>query len=79
MASLVAWFGVTEKKHLRVVEVDAEDHEELARALDVTVVPTLVLVHGKRVLDRREGRHIDRRRGKGRHGGLPRDRAGRAA
>lgn len=91
MASLVAWFGVTEKKRLRVVEVDAEDHEDLARALDVTVVPTLVLVRGRRVLDRREGRttgreleemlarHIDRRPGKARHGGLPGDRTGRAA
>ncbi len=56
MSSLVAWFGVTQKKRLRVVEVDAEDHAELASALEVTIVPTLVLLQGRRVLDRCEGR-----------------------
>ncbi len=56
MASLVAWFGVTEKKRLRVVEVDVEAYGELARALEVTTVPTLVLLRDRRVLDRREGR-----------------------
>ena len=56
MSSLVAWFGVTQKKRLRVVEVDADDQVELASALDVTVVPTLVLVQGGRVLDRCVGR-----------------------
>ncbi len=56
MSSLVAWFGVTQKKRLRVVEVDADHNAELVRALDVTVVPTLVLLQGQRVLDRCEGR-----------------------
>ncbi len=56
MASLVAWFGVTQKRRLRVVEVDADRHAELVNALDVTVVPTLVLLQGRRVLDRCEGR-----------------------
>jgi thioredoxin-like negative regulator of GroEL len=56
MSSLVAWFRVTQKKRLRVVEVDADDHAELVNALDVTVVPTLVLLRGGRVLDRCEGR-----------------------
>ena len=32
MSSLVAWVGVTEKKRLRVVEVDAERHADLAQA-----------------------------------------------
>jgi thioredoxin-like negative regulator of GroEL len=56
MASLVAWVGVTEKKRLRVVEVDADDHSELAKALDVSVVPTLVLLRGRQVLGRLDGR-----------------------
>ena len=56
MSSLVAWFGVTEKKRLRVVQVDTDANEELARALDVSTVPTLVLLHGKKVVDRLDGR-----------------------
>ena len=56
MSSLVAWVGVTEKKRLRVVEVDAERHGELAAALDVSTVPTLILVQGRKVLGRLEGR-----------------------
>jgi thioredoxin-like negative regulator of GroEL len=56
MSSLVAWVGVTEKKRLRVVEVVADDHRELAKALDVSVVPTLVLLRGRKVLGRLDGR-----------------------
>ena len=56
MASLVAWFGVTEKKRLRVVQVDLDANEELAQALEVSTVPTLVLLKGKTVLDRLDGR-----------------------
>jgi thioredoxin-like negative regulator of GroEL len=56
MASLVAWFGVTEKKRLRVVQVDTEENERLARALEVSTVPTLVLLRGKTVLGRLDGR-----------------------
>ena len=56
MASLVAWVGVTEKRRLRVVTVDIGSHADLARALDVTVVPTLVLHRGKTGLERHEGR-----------------------
>jgi len=56
MSSLVAWIRVTEKKRLRVVEVDADANAKLAEALDVTVVPTLVLVRGEKVLGRLEGR-----------------------
>ena len=56
MASLVAWFGVTEKKRLRVVQIDTDANEELARALDVSTVPTLVLLRGKTVVDRLDGR-----------------------
>jgi thioredoxin-like negative regulator of GroEL len=46
MASLVAWFGVTEKKRLRVVQVDTDTNAELARALDGWPGPTLVLLGG---------------------------------
>lgn len=56
MSSLVAWVGVTEKKRLRVVEVDAEANEKLAEALDVSAVPTLVLLRGRKVLGRLDGR-----------------------
>ena len=56
MSSLVAWVRVTEKKRLRVVEVDAEDHAELADALDVSTVPTLVLMRGRKILGRLDGR-----------------------
>lgn len=56
MASLVAWFGVTEKKRLRVLHVDTDANEELAKALDVSTVPTLVLLRGRTVLDRLDGR-----------------------
>lgn len=56
MASLVAWFGVTEKQRLRVVKVDTDANEELATALGVSTVPALVLIHGTTVLDRLDGR-----------------------
>lgn len=56
MSSLVAWVGVTEKKRLRVVEVDADDHRELAQALGVSAVPTLVLLRGRNVVGRLDGR-----------------------
>ena len=56
MSSLVAWVGVTEKKRLRVVEVDTDDHRELARALGVSVVPSLVLLRGRKVVGRLDGR-----------------------
>ena len=39
-----------------VVQVDADANAKLAEALDVTVVPTLVLVRGEKVLGRLEGR-----------------------
>lgn len=56
MSSLVAWVGVTEKKRLRVVEVDAERHADLAQALEVSTVPSLVLLRGRKILGRLEGR-----------------------
>ena len=56
MSSLVAWVGVTEKKRLRVLEVDAERNTRLAEALHVSAVPSLVLLRGNEVLGRLEGR-----------------------
>lgn len=56
MASLVAWVGVTEKQRLRVVEVDAEANAKLARALDVSTIPSLVLIRGRKILGRLDGR-----------------------
>jgi thioredoxin-like negative regulator of GroEL len=56
MSSLIAWVGVTEKKRLRVVEVDADANEQLAEALEVSCVPTVVLVRGRKVLGRLDGR-----------------------
>ena len=56
MSSLVAWVGVTEKKRLRVVEVDADANAKLAKALDVSSVPALVLLRGKQVVGRLDGR-----------------------
>jgi thioredoxin-like negative regulator of GroEL len=56
MSSLVAWVGVTEKRRLRVVEVDADANAKLARALDVSTIPSLVLVRGRKVLGRFDGR-----------------------
>ena len=56
MASLVAWFGVTEKKRLRVVQVDTDANEALVSALGVSTVPSLVLMKGRTVLDRLDGR-----------------------
>jgi thioredoxin-like negative regulator of GroEL len=52
----VAWVQVTEKRRLRVVEVDAEEHPDLARELGVTDVPALVLLRGSEVLGRLDGR-----------------------
>jgi thioredoxin-like negative regulator of GroEL len=60
MSSLVAWIRVTEKARLRVVEIDAERHDALVQALDVTTVPTLVLIHDGTVLGRLEGRSTGR-------------------
>lgn len=56
MASLVAWVGVTEKKRLKVVEVDTDANATLAQTLDVSSVPALVLLRGNRVLGRLDGR-----------------------
>jgi thioredoxin 1 len=56
MESLVAWVKVTQKKRLRVVDLDADANPELVEELGVSKVPALVLVKDQRVLGRLEGR-----------------------
>lgn len=56
MSSLIAWVGVTEKKRLRVIEVDADANARLAEALKVSSVPTVVLLRGRKILGRLDGR-----------------------
>lgn len=56
MQSLVAWVKVTERRRLRVVEVDADRSGPLMERLGVREVPALVLVRGQSVLGRLEGR-----------------------
>jgi thioredoxin-like negative regulator of GroEL len=60
MESLVAWVKVTQRKRLRVVDVDADRHPALARKLEVHRVPSLVLVKDRRVVGRLEGRATGR-------------------
>jgi thioredoxin-like negative regulator of GroEL len=60
MESLVAWVKVTQKKRLRVVDVDADLNPALTRELAVTEVPALVLVKDGRVVGRLDGRATGR-------------------
>jgi thioredoxin-like negative regulator of GroEL len=56
MESLLAHLARKERMRLRVIRVDVERQPELAARFKVGDVPTLVLVKGKRVVDRIEGR-----------------------
>jgi thioredoxin-like negative regulator of GroEL len=56
MESLVAWVKVTQKKRLRVVDLDADRSPELVHHLAVERVPSLLVVDDGRVVDRLEGR-----------------------
>jgi thioredoxin-like negative regulator of GroEL len=56
MESLVAWVKVTQKKRLRVIEVDADENPTVVDKLQVGTVPALVLIKDHRVLGRLEGR-----------------------
>lgn len=56
MESLLAHLARKERARLRVMRVDVDDQPELAQRFKVTAVPTLVLVKGKRVVDRLDGR-----------------------
>jgi thioredoxin-like negative regulator of GroEL len=56
MESLVAWVRVTQKKRLRVVDVDADERPELVDRLGVTETPSLVLIKDRHVVGRLDGR-----------------------
>lgn len=60
MESLVAWVKVTQKKRLRVVDLDAERSSALAKRLRIRKVPSLLLVKNRRVVGRLEGRATGR-------------------
>ena len=56
----MAWVRVTQKRRLRVVDVDADRSPELAEMLGVREVPTLLVLDGGLVVDRLEGRATGR-------------------
>jgi thioredoxin 1 len=56
MESLLAQLARKERTRLRVMRVDIDEQPELAEQFKVTAVPALVLVKGKRVVDRVDGR-----------------------
>jgi thioredoxin 1 len=56
MESLLAHFARKERARLRVMRVDIDEQPDLAARFKVADVPTLVLVKGKRVVDRIDGR-----------------------
>ena len=56
MESLLAHLARKERMRLRVIRVDVDRQPELAARFKVVDVPTLVLVKGKRAVDRIEGR-----------------------
>jgi len=60
MESLVAWVKVTQKRRLRVIDVDIDRNPVLTRELDVTKVPSLVLIKEGRIVDRLDGRATGR-------------------
>jgi thioredoxin-like negative regulator of GroEL len=56
MESLLAHIARKERHRLRVVQVDLEERREVADRLGVDAAPTLVLVRGKSMVARLEGR-----------------------
>ena len=56
MESLLAQLARKERMRLRVMRIDVDTQPDLVERLGVSEVPTLVLVKGKRVVDRLEGR-----------------------
>lgn len=56
MESLLAHLARKERARLRVMRVDVDEQPELAERFKVANVPTLVLVKGKRAVDRIDGR-----------------------
>jgi thioredoxin 1 len=56
MESLLAQLARKERTRLKVMRIDVDGQPELAERFKVADVPTLVLVKGKRVVDRLDGR-----------------------
>jgi len=56
MESLLAHLARKERKRLRVRRVDVDANPELAARFRVEMIPTLVLVDGRHVVDRLDGR-----------------------
>jgi thioredoxin-like negative regulator of GroEL len=56
MDSLVASIARKERRYLRVLQIDVDEHPDLAVRFQVRAVPTLVLVMRGRVVERIEGR-----------------------
>jgi thioredoxin-like negative regulator of GroEL len=56
MESLLAHLARKERMRLRVLRIEVETQGDLVERLRVSAVPTLVLVKGKRVVARLEGR-----------------------
>jgi thioredoxin-like negative regulator of GroEL len=56
MESLLAHLSRKERDRLRVNRVDVEKRPDLAARFKVEVVPTLVLIKERRVVDRLDGR-----------------------
>jgi thioredoxin-like negative regulator of GroEL len=56
MDSLVASIARKERRYLRVLQIDVDEHPDLAVRFRVRAVPTLVLVIRGRVVERIEGR-----------------------
>ena len=56
MESLLAHLARKERARLRVMRVDIDEQPDLAERFKVADVPTLVLVKGKRAVDRIDGR-----------------------
>jgi len=60
MESLIAWVKVTQKKRLRVVELDADRSPELVHLLGASETPTLLVLQAGAVVDRLTGRATGR-------------------
>jgi thioredoxin 1 len=56
MESLLAHIARKERHRLRVVQIDVDERRDVADKLGVETAPTLVLVRGKHVIARIEGR-----------------------
>ena len=56
MESLLAHLARKERGRLRVTRIDIGERPQLAEKLNVTTVPTLLLIKEKRVVGRLEGR-----------------------